>query len=375
MFRQRRASADKRVITNTDILKKFLEFLASDYWKIPLETFIEQQSILFENGVFEENVAMSVRTEYITMVDCLIDAFCDDLHITLKALVTSLEELNKSVPMGLQEQLLLEPVIAAQECDDVFKNMMIRKNYEIRLQTMHFLELMEGNVPNVLSADIEFEAEVKRIFCNTAENERLILISIMKQSHDEFEAEKKRRTKYERDIEEAIKASLETQFKMVDGESLKNMTLNDTPVNDIDIQTVKARRKSVDVGTAVKAKVEKKISKPTKVEDRNTLPPPGEDKYMYRGLLKTPEGMSPEKIKEREAYLIQQRDKLIELKRKERAQKLEKYENESTSRPKTASAAKKALNGRLQKTNNDHNLEARKAIVNKLKEQVVDKAK
>uniref|UniRef100_A0AC34G1G4 Uncharacterized protein n=1 Tax=Panagrolaimus sp. ES5 TaxID=591445 RepID=A0AC34G1G4_9BILA len=91
-------------------------------------------------------------------------------------------------------------------------------------------------------------------------------------------------------------------------------------------------------------------------------------KFDYRSLLKDREQVPEEKIAERAAYLRQQRDKLLELKRAEREKQLqEQSEKASVERPRTAMAARKALAG-----GDESKLESRRAIASKLKAQIVD---
>uniref|UniRef100_A0A0N4ZPW2 Cilia- and flagella-associated protein 36 n=1 Tax=Parastrongyloides trichosuri TaxID=131310 RepID=A0A0N4ZPW2_PARTI len=357
-----------------EIVCKFLTFLNSSYWKIPIDTFIEQQSVLFDHRDIDNEVVKQIQKEYITMVDVLIEAFCDDLHITLRELVTSLDAINKTVPIALEEEISLEPVIAAQDYD-VFLSMMMRKNLEIQLQTIHIIELMSGNLPKFLAMDKEFEKEVKKIFNNSSESERYILISVMQKSREEFEREQQLRTEFERQIESAIKASLENQYKEVDktkniedGSIIKNLSIQDSNSNK---NNEKKRRKSItevtetNRVTSSKGKRETSSFKIKRPEEGN--------RYMFRDLLKTPQGIDEEKIKEREEYLKEQRKKLLERKKKEREEKLKSIEIESKDRPKTASAAKKVMAGKMKNsaTNGDV-LEARKAIYDKLKTEVLN---
>uniref|UniRef100_A0A0N5BC81 Cilia- and flagella-associated protein 36 n=1 Tax=Strongyloides papillosus TaxID=174720 RepID=A0A0N5BC81_STREA len=389
--KEKEAEKAKSITVSREIVCKFLLFLNSSYWKIPIDTFIEQQSILFDNRNVEENTLIQIHKEYITMVDVLIEAFCDDLNISLRELVSSLDAINKTVPIALEEEISLEPVIAAQDFD-VFVSMMKRKNLEIKLQTIHILEIMAGSLPAILKLDEDFENEVKNIFTNTSETERYILISIMQKSREEFEKEQELRTEFEKQIEAAIKASLENQYKAVENEN--NFKIEDQEiVKTLSIQEkknnnkegngkVKSRSNSVTPKRAGSEKRRKEVGEAKTPATPKTSPidcepkidlKPGDDRYMFRNLLKTPNGVDEAKIKEREEYLKEQRDKLIQKKKKEREEKLKKIEKESPDRPKTASAAKRAMAGNMKNTSTSREvLEARKAIYDKLKTEIIN---
>uniref|UniRef100_A0A0K0F001 Cilia- and flagella-associated protein 36 n=1 Tax=Strongyloides venezuelensis TaxID=75913 RepID=A0A0K0F001_STRVS len=386
--KEKEAEKAKNITVSREIVCKFLLFLNSNYWKIPIDTFIEQQSILFDNSNVEEDTLVQIHKEYITMVDVLIEAFCDDLKISLRELVSSLDAINKTVPIALEEEISLEPVIAAQDFD-VFISMMKRKNLEIKLQTIHILELMTGSIPAILKLDEDFENEVKNIFTNTSETERYILISIMQKSREEFEREQELRTEFEKQIEAAIKASLENQYKTVEMEN--NFKIEDQEiVQKLSIQEkknnnkegngkIKSRSNSVTpkrTGSDKRRKevCEAKTPKPSPIDCEPKMDlKPDDDRYMFRNLLKTPNGVDEAKIKEREEYLKEQRDKLLQKKKKEREEKLKKIEKESPDRPKTASAAKRAMAGDMKNTSTSREvLEARKAIYNKLKTEMID---
>uniref|UniRef100_A0A0K0ELV1 Cilia- and flagella-associated protein 36 n=1 Tax=Strongyloides stercoralis TaxID=6248 RepID=A0A0K0ELV1_STRER len=369
--KEKEAEKVKNITISKEIVCKFLHFLNSSYWKIPIDTFIEQQSILFDNKDIDNDTIKQIHKEYITMVDVLIEAFCDDLNISLRDLVSSLDAINKTVPIALEEEISLEPVIAAQDYG-VFISMMKRKNLEIQLQTIHILELMAGTLPSILAIDKDFENEVKKIFNNTSETERYILISIMQKSKEEFEKEQQLRTEFERQIEAAIKASLENQYKAVemknnfkneDQEMVKNLSINEKKSNN-DNEKKKIKNTSENLKRTNSTK-DKKLTD----EEKTSKP----DKYMFRNMLKTPKGFDEEKIKEREDYLKNQRDKLLKKKKKEREEKLHNIERELPDRPKTASAAKKAMSGNIKNTaTNIELLETRKAFYEKLKTEIIN---
>lgn len=80
--------------------------------------------------------------------------------------------------------------------------------------------------------------------------------------------------------------------------------------------------------------------------------------------------VSPEEIKKRQAYLRQQRDKLLAMKRSEREKMLETTQQENAvARPKSSRAARSAFTGKV-----DHKtMEMRKHLAQALRREVVNK--
>ena len=87
-------------------------------------------------------------------------------------------------------------------------------------------------------------------------------------------------------------------------------------------------------------------------------------------------GMSADELKKRQEYLRQQRDKLVEMKRKEREKQLLTAEKSNPQRPMSARVARQAMKG---ETGDDKKvspeeqkkLDMRRAIANKLKAELI----
>ena len=82
--------------------------------------------------------------------------------------------------------------------------------------------------------------------------------------------------------------------------------------------------------------------------------------------------INPVELKKRTEFLKAQRDKLLAMKRAEREKQLEDVEKSQSvrSRPKSARAARSAMNGEASKID-PQTLKARKALAEKLKAEVI----
>ena len=82
--------------------------------------------------------------------------------------------------------------------------------------------------------------------------------------------------------------------------------------------------------------------------------------------------IDPSELKRRTAFLKAQRDKLLAMKKAEREKQLEEVEkSQMKSRPKSAKAARSALGGRSTPKIDPKTLEARRALAEKLKAEVI----
>ena len=93
---------------------------------------------------------------------------------------------------------------------------------------------------------------------------------------------------------------------------------------------------------------------------------------MVRPLPATESEVDPIELKRRTEFLKAQRDKLLAMKKAEREKQLEDVEkSQIKSRPKSAKAARSALGGRSTPKVDPKTLEARRALAEKLKAEVI----
>uniref|UniRef100_A0A914ZJW6 Cilia- and flagella-associated protein 36 n=1 Tax=Parascaris univalens TaxID=6257 RepID=A0A914ZJW6_PARUN len=210
----RRRSSHPKEINPKTIFRKFLDFLGSSIWSLPVATFIEQRSTVFEREQADTSLFKEIHEEFASMVDTLIECFCDDLHIKAEQLVAALKHHDNNTRLSLKERMLLEPVVAAQDFN-VFVPMMMRKNVELQLQALQMIEFMCGLVPAVLRIEGEdvdddelTQAAVRSLSLDPAESDRYILVQVLRQSREDFEKEEANRKEAQMQLEAAMRESL-----------------------------------------------------------------------------------------------------------------------------------------------------------------------
>ncbi|GFS64487.1 hypothetical protein TNIN_34991 [Trichonephila inaurata madagascariensis] len=90
--------------------------------------------------------------------------------------------------------------------------------------------------------------------------------------------------------------------------------------------------------------------------------------------IKRMEKVSSEEIKRRQEYLRQQREKLVDLKKQEREKLLQRYEENSSSRPRSARAAQRAVQEDAANPAPEANVQAfRNSLAAMLKAEVIER--
>ncbi|KAL3102729.1 hypothetical protein niasHS_001291 [Heterodera schachtii] len=194
------------------IFDSFINFLRSELWQIPINEFIEQRSIVFERDSNVVDVSTSDDTyhilygDYRNIVHDLLDAHCSDGGTTRDELMKTLKGIEQIKNLSQKEQLLLEPIVAAQDFD-VFVPMMMRKNIELQLQALKMIEHLNGLLPSSLKLGQE-EAEMWNSLTDEDDSERFIMLSVLKQSRDEWERAQQMQKEMLEQMEAAIRESL-----------------------------------------------------------------------------------------------------------------------------------------------------------------------
>ncbi|CAI4223657.1 unnamed protein product [Auanema sp. JU1783] len=171
---------------NKEVMNKLHDFLSSSIWALPIATFIEQKSIVFDrsHGDAAFNEYRLVHTLYRELVNTLLECFCGDSNIPLEKLQEALLGCQKD-KMTVKQRTNLEPLAAASDFD-VFVPMMMRKNVELQLQALQMIEFLCGLIPTVLQIEEGETLKDKKVL-SPEETERYVLISVMRQSKEEFD--------------------------------------------------------------------------------------------------------------------------------------------------------------------------------------------
>ncbi|KAI6190546.1 Cilia- and flagella-associated protein 36 [Aphelenchoides bicaudatus] len=407
MLRRRSSSTPKKASPKV-IFKKFMEFLQTDVWRLPTMNYLEKNSILFNREQANHDLCVTAHQQYTELVDTLIESYCLDANISTKDLVEALKLTDQSTRLSEKEKHLLEPVVAAQDFN-VFVPLMTRINIELQLQAVKMLEHICGVQP-VSFKFSDDEMELWQSLFDEDETERYIIISVLKQSKEEFEQDEKLR----KALQDAFQSSIE-EIQHLENRRAREIELLDNAISGTAQLTLQSLGDAGSSATTPSAQSpapetsklpEARPKTPTRADpskrrasakpeqlqrkQMGAVKPPFKSQksqpmesekspnqqavFDFRNLLEKREGMSEELLKQRAEYLRQQRDKLVEAKHKQREKQLiEAAQKNATERPRTSQAARGAMRGeiRVNQQQTADLLEARRAIANRIREQVM----
>ncbi|CAG9789237.1 unnamed protein product [Diatraea saccharalis] len=332
--------------SNAWVFDSLVGFLHGPVWNVPLQTFIEEKSLLFEptdNGEVMDNPEYKrIHEEYRNLVDVMLGSFMDDIGITADQFEAACK-LSARDLAGLPAHFhrrLFEQIWAANDYE-MFVKMMTHKNVELQLQALELIERRYGAMPSLFSTETNYEmpendeteewpdsddvmTEIKKLQLEEIEKDEEADTACVPVAHEEFVAEKK-----------TLLSKLHSFEK---------------------------KEEKPEVEVVARTKDSPIAAEPSK-------PPPRKVE------------VSEEEVRARQEYLKQQRDKLLALKKQVREKRLGVAEtNESgggegsltqVPRPRSARVAQAALAGSPPPPTPDA-MQLRRALASKLKTEVVD---
>lgn len=343
------------------VFESLVGYLRGPAWNIPIITFIEQKSIVFEPGCDNEEYR-KIHNEYKNLVDFMLGSHMEDMGITPEQFEKVCGKPNRGIAAKFH-QGLFEQVWAADDYE-IFKRMMTQKNIDLQLQALEIMAQRYGLVPDSFQGEpqgVTEDAE-KADEKNSKDDEEVLMAHVMKKSLEEEATAKEQKTMEEKLIQDAIQATLlekqrleaeKTKEKELLDKALK-LSLAESPQPPTESEeTVPKEKPSTEAGS----------------EQQNSAVEDDELAWRHRA--------SAEEVNQRREYLRNQRDKLVALKRAEREKQLNStLERDEPQRPRSARAARAALGGTvmLEAPNmaDQGNLAFRKSLAARLKAEVID---
>merc|ERR1712141_744866 len=107
------------------VFDSLVGFLRGPVWNVPILTFIEHKSLIFEPDMDEKNKVeyKKIHDDYKNLVDFMLGSYMEDIGITSKEFEAACTQ-GKSIT-GKFHQQLFEQVWAADDYE-IFKRMMIQ---------------------------------------------------------------------------------------------------------------------------------------------------------------------------------------------------------------------------------------------------------
>uniref|UniRef100_A0A1A9WDK9 Cilia- and flagella-associated protein 36 n=1 Tax=Glossina brevipalpis TaxID=37001 RepID=A0A1A9WDK9_9MUSC len=296
-------------------------FLHGPIWNAPLQTFIEEKSLLFDPNLQPDVNNPDIRQiydDYKNLVDYMLGSFMEEMQITPEQFeMACLESKDQHAENPFHfHQGLFQQIWAANDIK-IFIRMMTQRNVELQLQA---LDLIEKNQLTLLQ-----------------ESEFNDVSSLSDNGHSQSDKLT--------DVEEFIAKSVDKEMESPEA-----------------------------------------ALTPESVEDngQNVL----NDKFQRLNLFFEKNPINPEELLTRQEYLKEQRDKIVEMKKKTRAKQLRETTNTmavkpsgSVRRPSSAQVAQKLLENvsksnivleKPEEAEANNALQLRKTLAKRLKAEVVE---
>ncbi|KAG0444422.1 hypothetical protein HPB47_013809 [Ixodes persulcatus] len=164
------------------VFESLVGYLRGPAWNIPIITFIEQKSIVFEPGP-DNDEYKKIHNEYKNLVDFMLGSHMEDMGITPEQFEKVCGKANRGIAAKFH-QGLFEQVWAADDYE-IFKRMMTQKNIDLQLQALEIMAQRYGLVPDAFqgepqgTADEDIQEEKSD---NAKEDEEALMAHVIKLS-------------------------------------------------------------------------------------------------------------------------------------------------------------------------------------------------
>lgn len=313
------------------VFDSLVGFLRGPVWNVPILTFIEHKSLVFEPGEDEQNEEeyKKIHDDYKNLVDFMLGSYMEDIGITPE----QFEEACGKGTVKVKKQFhhgLFEQVWAADDFE-IFKRMMLQKNIELQLQALELLQQRYGVLPESLQPEGGGKKTVD-------ESESKIMEEVARISKEDHDAHIAALNQEEAELEEVLAHSLDEHKRLIAAKQNQEVLMAE-------------HFSKVNLG------------------DTSGL---GSSEIASPVTFTSSEEIDPADLAKRTAFLKAQRDKLLSMKRAEREKQLILAEaSQGKTRPKSARAARTALGASSRRQIDPKTLEIRKALADKLKKEVI----
>lgn len=351
--------------------------------------FIEQNCAVFDDEEENKLSYTEIHQVYKDLVEQLLESYVQDVGIQEDQF---LEACNSPLAQSESFRPVFQPVLAADDFQ-VFKSLMLQKNVELQLQALRMIQERNGALPECLTDGEDKISELEQ-------QELRILREVLKQSKDEYEQEMAKRCVAETgakggiliqsDLEKAIVESADKETARLSRQhqqGKENLERRFTKSGQT-AQAISSSKLGHDHQCSLSGqnnRISREALGPVRAPLKGELPFPSEsiekkanqsdaaETWLQQakkeaGILGSVLELSENERKqlhERAAYLKEQRDKLVAMKKEQREKHLPK--NTETQHVPPTLETKEMSEEEKQK------IQKRKHLAEKLKQEVIKK--
>ncbi|XP_064602412.1 cilia- and flagella-associated protein 36-like [Liolophura sinensis] len=406
---------------NEWVYDQLLGFLGSPLFQLPVITYMEARCIIFEPGTEDSQEYREVHKEYKHLVETLLEGFMKDTELTYEQILKALQDLRVQEDLKDIFQVIFEQVLSMEDFG-IFVRLMTQKNIELQQQALLLIIHRIGSVPEIMQPG--GGAEVNKTSTPVTE-EDAVLRAVLEQSKREYEEMKKTSDKEKEQLDAVLITSREEASYLEEKRAKEQEKMN-VAISQLSIEADAGSQKSksnrgkvppnlskppfaampVPSGRSISISAEPSRAQPkvtpsfthsTEAPPVPARPPTVSSSEAAANWLKSAlsdanssgnavnkaaaamGNLTPEQVKERQEYLRQQRDKLLEMKKREREKQLQNAAKDLRQRPTSARVAHKAISrggdvsseATPTSVDNEKKLAMRKAIAERLKAEVI----
>ncbi|KAM8946700.1 cilia- and flagella-associated protein 36 [Pelodytes ibericus] len=324
------------------VLESVMGFLGGPVWTEPMNDFMEQKCSVFDDDEENKLSYTEIHNEYKALVEKLLESHLNEIGVNEEQFQ---EACTAPLARSPDIQAFLQPVHAVEDFKK-FKAMMVQKNIELQLQAIQIIQERNGVLPECLQNGTDIMSDLEQ-------QEIKMIAEALRISKEEYDKEQllraaKVRFMYPTEDSKPEISIREKEFTNVSAEAAKTQEAKKQPlkVNELPYKVPSITLKEMSNTEAAEAWLE---------QARNEA-----------GIQGSVTGLSQvekEQLRQRAEYLKQRRDQLLSKKVETKNTTLiteDSKEMASTSKQEMTEEEKK-------------NLQKRKNLAEKLKEEVINK--
>ncbi|XP_059161888.1 cilia- and flagella-associated protein 36-like [Physella acuta] len=383
------------------VLDELVCFLSNPLFQIPVLSFMETKCLIFNPSIEDTPSYHDIQEEYSKLVDLLLEGFRTDTGLSHEQIIEAMKTIISKPELRDVFQVLYDQVAATLDYQ-LFVRIMTQKNMDLQQQALLLIsQMLGGNLPESLMKDSAASIGVSWGSGQpNSSDEDQILLAALATSKEEYEREREQTEEEQDELKLIIELSQATNIMLHHPVKKEEEQLHDSFQKSLSLKdgSGESPKPSVPKPTSVPPPAvytSKKQSAPitdtkpkpaaSSVTDTKPTASPISSADAAAAWMKSAEtevnssdahlkavqaaaasiaGVSEEEFKKRSEFLRQQRDKLMEMKRKERVKKLLSAEQSQPQRPASARAARAALRQAQEPTKPTAEEEAKLALRN-----------
>ncbi|XP_067371310.1 cilia- and flagella-associated protein 36 isoform X1 [Channa argus] len=171
------------------VLESIIGYLASPEWVIPVTDFMENRCTVFDDEDENKLSYTEIHQQYKKLVEKLLENYMQEVGINEQQF---LDACASPFAKSQTLQAVFQPILATDDFQ-MFRSLMVQKNMELQLQALRVIKERNGALPECLTDGVDVVTELQQ-------QEMKILQEVLKKSKEEYDEEMSRRLLLEEEV-------------------------------------------------------------------------------------------------------------------------------------------------------------------------------